>query len=50
MPSQYSRASSVDITRQNPGVDNSLAAHADTMAGKRKCLPYLMVNMLGRKA
>ena len=40
----------VDITPQNPGVDNNLAAHADTAAGKRKYLPYLMVNMLGRKA
>jgi len=39
----------VDITPDNPGVDNSLAAHADTAAGKRKYLPYLMVNMLGRK-
>jgi len=39
----------VDITPENPGVDNSLAAHADTAAGKRKYLPYLMVNMLGRK-
>src|SRR3954468_3412896 len=40
----------VDITPENAGVDNSLAAHADTAAGPRKYLPYLMVNMLGRKA
>ena len=39
----------VDITPENTGVDYSLAAHADTPAGQRKYLPYLMVNMLGRK-
>jgi hypothetical protein len=27
-----------------------MAQHAQTEAGKRKYLPYLMVNMLGRKA
>jgi SAM-dependent methyltransferase len=29
-------------------VDNRMAAFADTPQGKRKYLPYLMVNMLGR--
>lgn len=33
----------------NPGIDNKLAALADTPKGKRKYLPYLMVNMLGTK-
>jgi SAM-dependent methyltransferase len=30
-------------------VDNRMAQHAQTPAGKRKYLPYFMVNMLGRK-
>ena len=30
-------------------VDNQLAQHAQTPHGKRKYLPYLMVNMLGEK-
>ncbi len=38
-----------DITESNPGVDNDMAAVAETPAGKRKYLPYLMVNMLGFK-
>lgn len=39
----------VDIAPSNPGIDNSMAAFADTPGGKRKYLPYLMVNMLGHK-
>jgi hypothetical protein len=39
-----------DITPNNLGIDDSMAAFADTPAGKRKYLPYLMVNMLGRKS
>lgn len=31
-------------------VDNRMAEHAATANGSRKYLPYLMVNMLGRKA
>jgi SAM-dependent methyltransferase len=31
-------------------VDNRMAAFADTPQGKRKYLPYLMVNMLGRRS
>jgi len=38
-----------DIVPDNTGVDNSMAAFAETPAGKRKYLPYLMVNMLGYK-
>jgi SAM-dependent methyltransferase len=30
-------------------IDNRMAQFAETPAGKRKYLPYLMVNMLGRK-
>jgi hypothetical protein len=30
-------------------IDNQMAAFADTPQGKRKYLPYLMVNMLGRR-
>jgi SAM-dependent methyltransferase len=30
-------------------VDNRMAQHTDTPGGQRKYLPYLMVNMLGRK-
>lgn len=33
----------------NPGVDNSLSMNAETPAGRRKYLPYLMVNMLGTR-
>jgi hypothetical protein len=39
----------VDIVPDNPGIDNTMAAFADTPGGKRKYLPYLMVNMLGHK-
>ena len=39
----------LDITPGNPGIDDSMAAFADTPGGKRKYLPYLMVNMLGHK-
>ena len=39
----------IDIPMDNPGVDNQMAAMAETPKGKRKYLPYLMVNMLGRK-
>jgi len=38
-----------DIDMDNPGVDDRMAAFANTPAGKRKYLPYLMVNMLGKK-
>jgi len=38
-----------DITPENTGVDNDLAGHVDVPGGKRKFLPYLMVNMLGEK-
>ena len=36
-----------EITATNTGIDNDMAALADTPGGKRKYLPYLMVNMLG---
>lgn len=40
----------VEITEQNAGADNQLAVMLDTgKGGKRKYLPYLMVNMLGAK-
>ena len=39
----------VEIPLENPGVDNSMAALAETPSGKRKYLPYLMVNMIGEK-
>jgi hypothetical protein len=39
----------IDIAPDEPGADNSMAAFADTPAGRRKYLPYLMVNMLGRR-
>jgi hypothetical protein len=39
----------IEIPAENPGVDDAMAAFADTPAGKRKYLPYLMVNMLGFK-
>lgn len=38
-----------DITPENPRIDNGLALIVDSDEGKRKYLPYLMVNMLGRK-
>lgn len=33
----------------NPGIDNQLAAMATTPKGQRKYLPYLMVNMIGKR-
>ena len=39
-----------DIVAENPGIDDSMAAYAETPGGKRKYLPYLMVNMLGFKS
>lgn len=39
-----------DIVANNPGIDDSMAAFAETPGGKRKYLPYLMVNMLGFKS
>ena len=39
----------LDITPENPRIDNGLALVVDSDEGKRKYLPYLMVNMLGRK-
>ena len=39
----------VEIPPDNPGVDNAMAAFAETPSGKRKYLPYLMVNMIGYK-
>jgi len=39
----------VDITSEKPGMDDAMAALVDTPKGKRKYLPYLMVNMLGLK-
>lgn len=38
-----------DITPENPRIDNSLALIVDNDEGKQKYLPYLMVNMLGRR-
>lgn len=38
-----------EITANNPRIDNSLALIVEGDDGKRKYLPYLMVNMLGRK-
>ncbi len=40
----------IPIPRESPGVDNEMAALADTPHGQRKYLPYLMVNMLGTKS
>lgn len=37
------------IDDDNLGVDNSLAAFADTPLGQRKYLPYLQIHMLGKK-
>ncbi len=40
----------VEITAEDAGADNRMAAISDAGNGqKRKYLPYLMVNMLGRK-
>jgi len=40
-----------DINLQNIGdADNQMAEYADTPNGKRKYLPHLMINMLGRRA
>jgi hypothetical protein len=39
----------LEIPADDPGVDGKMAAFADTPGGKRKYLPYLMVNMLGVK-
>jgi len=39
----------LEITKENLGVDNQLAAMQQTPQGNRKYLPYLMVNMLGRR-
>lgn len=40
----------IPITEENKGVDNKIAFLLDTPNGqKRKYLPYLMVNMIGRK-
>jgi hypothetical protein len=39
-----------DINLQNIGdQDNQLAEYAETPKGKRKYLPHLMINMLGRR-
>lgn len=37
------------LTEENLGIDNQLAMAAETPQGKRKYLPYLMVNMLGTR-
>ena len=40
----------VEVTEQDPGVDDRMAALADAAEGqKRKYLPYLMMNMLGTR-
>lgn len=39
----------IPLDLANPGIDNQMAAMADTAKGKRKYLPYLMVNMLGKR-
>jgi hypothetical protein len=39
-----------DIVADNPGIDDSMAVFAEAPGGKRKYLPYLMVNMLGFKS
>jgi SAM-dependent methyltransferase len=40
----------IPITEENKGADNAMAALVDTPNGqKRKYLPYLMVNMLGKR-
>lgn len=38
------------ITDERSGADDQMATYAYTLKGKRKSLPYLMVNMLGTKA
>jgi hypothetical protein len=38
-----------DIDANNPGIDDKMAVFEETSAGKRKYLPYLMVNILGFK-
>jgi hypothetical protein len=38
------------ITDERSGNDDRMATFAYTLKGKRKSLPYLMVNMLGKKA
>ncbi|MDP1683388.1 MAG: class I SAM-dependent methyltransferase [Burkholderiales bacterium] len=40
----------IPIPLDQPGVDNQMALMADTPGGKRKYLPYLMVNMLDTKS
>ena len=40
----------IPIPLDQPSVDNEMALMADTPGGKRKYLPYLMVNMLGTKS
>lgn len=37
------------IDANNPGIDDSMATFVEAPAGKRKYLPYLMVNLLGFK-
>ena len=40
----------IAVTEENKDADNRMAAHSDMPDGqKRKYLPYLMVNMIGRK-
>lgn len=39
----------VEITPENLGADNSMAAMSQTEKGARKYLPYLMVNMIGTR-
>lgn len=38
-----------DITAERPRIDNDMALIVDSDEGRRKYLPYLMVNMLGRR-
>lgn len=45
----YSTTALDDFIPAGPGVDNSMAVIAKTQHGARKCLPYLMVNMVGYK-
>ena len=40
----------IEIGPDSLGADNAMAAIAETPQGKRKYLPYLMVNMLGHKS
>jgi len=39
----------VEIEFQKPDADERMASYVDTPKGKRKFLPYLMVNMLGTR-